>query len=796
MVLKPISTILFILLLVTLFGCQRSTTSTNDVTTLITQAKVINLNKDWQFYKVIDRNKVSVNDQFEWMSINLPHSTNIEPKVVNNQWQGVAWYKKNIDIPKDWKNKKVFIRFEAAMNHAEVWLNDVKLGEHLGGYLPFTYDISNKVTLGTTNVLRVKLNNQDNPIIGPKPLKKLDFNTYGGIYRSVNLLIKNPLYITDEIHANKIASGGVFVTFPQVNADNSTVEVKTHIANDYNERKSFSLKQKLYFNNTLVTETVNDKAMLVSGENKQFSQQLHVDDPKLWSPNQANLYQLVTEIYLEKALVEQKTTRIGIREFEFNEKHQLLINGEVTFLRGVNRHQEYPHVGYATSPQADYRDAVKIKSAGFDYVRLSHYPHSKAFMDAADELGLVVIDAILGWQYYVEDPAFKTQIMNTCHNLIRRDRNHASVLAWECSLNESMMPESFISALHQVVKQEFPAGFSAGWQHGYDLYLQARQHRQQHYETPSQPYNVSEYGDWEYYAQNAGLNQDAWGDLKAEERTSRQLLNAGETRLLQQARNIQEAHNDNLNIPAFADGYWVMFDYNRGYADDIEASGVMSLFRLPKYSYYFYQSQRDPNVISSSFSSGPMVHIASQWDQESSPNVRVFSNAEEVELWLNDSLVSKQKPSINKYSTHLPHPPFEFRLENFVSGKLVAKAIINGEVVAEHKVVTPGKPASIKLTLDISGKTLVENNNDVVFVYAQLVDNQGNLAPINNQELKFSSTGDIEIIHTNTALTEQGKAAILVRIGSSLKGASIEANSSKLKLKSAPLFLNEAEVAE
>ena len=161
--------------------------------------------------------------------------------------------------------------------------------------------------------------NQDNAIIGPKPLKKLDFNTYGGLYRSVNLLVKNPLYITDEMHANKVASGGIFVSYPKVSKTNSTIEVKTHIANEYTEDKDFSIKQSLYLGENLVTEIVNDKANLTSGNDKQFIQQLDVQQAKLWSPAQPNLYQLVTEIYLNKELVEQKSTRIGIRKFEFND---------------------------------------------------------------------------------------------------------------------------------------------------------------------------------------------------------------------------------------------------------------------------------------------------------------------------------------------------------------------------------------------------------------------------------------------------------------------------------------------
>jgi len=780
---------MLVALLGAVVSCQQSTSSSSENQASLTTAEVINLNHDWQFSKDKNITVLAESKPSLWQSINLPHTPQIEPEIVNDQWQGIAWYQRNIKIPAIWQDKKLFIRFEAAMSHAEVWLNDVKLGEHLGGYLPFTYDISSLVKRGDNNILRVKLNNQDNPIIGPKPLSKLDFNTYGGLYRSVNLLVKNPLYITDEMHANKVASGGVFVTYPTVSTTSSVVEIKTHIANDYAEQKNFTIKQSLYLGEQLISETSNEQASLMAGANQQFSQQLQVKQAKLWSPAQPNLYNLVSKIYLNNELVEQKDTRIGIRKFEFNKQHQLLINGEVTFLRGVNRHQEYPHVGYATSPQADYRDAVKIKSAGFDYVRLSHYPHSNAFMDAADELGLVVIDAILGWQYYLENPKFKAQIINTCHDLIRRDRNHASVLAWECSLNESWMPKSFIADLHDAVKQEDPTGYSAGWQHGYDLYLQARQHRQKEYETPTQPYNVSEYGDWEYYAQNAGLNQDAWGDLKEDERTSRQLLNSGEARLLQQARNLQEAHNDNLTIPAFADGYWVMFDYNRGYADDIESSGIMSLYRLPKYSYYFYQSQRDANQVSSLYDSGPMVKIASEWTKDSSNKVRVFSNADYVELWLNNTLVSKNAPSDDKFSSHIPHPPFEFELTAFIAGQLEAKAFIDNKLVATDLVVTPQAASHIQLTVDTSNVALATNANDVVFVYASIHDANGNVVPVNGQTLHFETSGDIEIVNPVMPQTSQGKAAVLIRIGSTLAQASISATSSEHKLTSKRLIL-------
>lgn len=778
---------LAVLALLLQFGCSPVALSSKDEQSpKVAVATEQNLNADWQFYKSQSADLTAKPE--DWQQVNLPHTPQIEPLLVNNQWQGFAWYQKSLTIAPEWQGKQLLIRFEAAMNHAQVWLGDKQIGEHLGGYLPFTIDLTPYVAAGQTYQLTVKLDNRDNEITGPKPLAQLDFNTYGGLYRDVRLLIKNPVHITDEMLANEVAGGGIFVTYPKVDKAGSVIAVKTQLANQSAASAELELVQQLYAGEQLVTEVSSGSIQLAAGAKQDQQSQLTVTKPNLWSPASPFLYSLHTVLKQNGEVIERQQQQIGIRSFAFNDKHQLLINGELTFLRGVNRHQEYPHVGYATSPQADYRDAVKIKSAGFDYVRLSHYPHSKAFMQAADELGLVLMNAILGWQYYQPTEAFRAQTIQSCRDLIRRDRNHASVLAWECSLNESAMPDEFVATLHNTVKQEFPGAYSAGWQHGYDMYLQARQHRQMHYETPTQPYNVSEYGDWEYYAQNAGFNQDSWGDLKEEARTSRQLLSHGEARLLQQARNLQEAHNDNLTTPAYADGYWVMFDYNRGYANDLEASGIMSIYRLPKYSYYFYQSQRDAAEQSEKYQSGPMVFIASEWQLGSSSQVRVFSNAEEVELYLNGVLVSRNKPSTDKFSTHLPHPPFEFDLKEFKAGQLVAKAYIAGKEVATHQVTTPDVAASLKLTVDTSGIAAVAG--DLVFVYAEVLDKNGQLVPLNNQTIEFKTSGDIEIINPEPAFTEQGKAAVLVKLGAEFNKAKLEAHSKALAIQSEALVFN------
>ncbi|MFC2090873.1 glycoside hydrolase family 2 TIM barrel-domain containing protein, partial [Bacteroidota bacterium] len=436
------------------------------------------------------------------------------------------------------------------------------------------------------------------------------------------------------------------------------------------------------------------------------------------------------------------------------------------------------------SNNAQYRDAVKIKEAGFDYVRLSHYPHSPAFLDACDEMGLITINPILGWQYYNPDPAFSEYIFKAARDLIRRDRNHPSVLAWELSLNESFMPEAFIDTLIQIAREEYPLEqcYTAGWvEYGYDIYLQARQHRighDAHY--PDKPYVVSEYGDWEYYAMNAGLEQDQWNNLMPEQRSSRQLIGEHDAQLQQQALNIQEAHNDNYDTPAFADGYWVMFDYNRGYADDLEASGVMSIFRQPKFSYYFFRSQRDADEEIMGKPVGPMVYIASRLMEETPGSIKVFSNCEEVELFWNGKSIGRQKPDTDRNAVNLPHPPFTFTVPDVPAEEVIAIGILGGEERTRQILRKPGPAARIILSVDSSGKALEAGCYDVVFIHAEVVDEEGSLVTGYKEDISFSVTGAGDILGNQTIKPDAGLAVILLQADNKEGELIIEAASGSL----------------
>lgn len=731
--------------------------------------KVEDINTGWKF------RKEETDARFQ--EVFLPHTPQLEPYIVNDQWQGICWYSKQVDIP---SGKHVLVRLEGAMNVAEAWVNGHYAGKHMGGFLPFVIDLTAVMRENGDQAshaeLKIRLDNLDNPVTGPKPLKLLDFNMYGGLYREARMMVLSPLHITDPLLENIPAGGGVLVTYPSVSAQEALMDVQTHIRyvpldNKDPDMQMFAVRQRLYAGDSLCACSAREYTL---GKNESLTavHQLEIDTPALWSPDAPFCYDLVTELVKtgrrgKEVVVDCRKTTVGLREIVFRGK-ELLINGKQTFLRGVNRHQEYPYIGYALPRNAQWRDAVKIKEAGFDMVRLSHYPHSPEFMEACNRLGLLVLDAIPGWQYFTEDPAFQAQVIQTARDMIRRDRNHPCVLAWEVSLNESWMSENFIDRIVEASRSEMPGPIhTAGWQeYGYDIYLQARQHRIGHPLTESKkPYIVSEYGDWEYYAMNAGFSQENWENLKPAERSSRQLREYGQKRMLQQATNIQEAHNSNYTVGACADNYWVMFDYNRGYTDDLEASGIMSLERLPKFSRHFFSSQRSAET-------SPMVFIADYWDRTDTTGVevRVFSNAARVDLWLNSSLVDQKGPDNNEYSGNLPHPPFTFTVPYFEPGTLEAVAYSTDLEIARHAVSTPGEPAGVRWWTDM-GEIPLEPN-DILFLYAQAHDRDGNPVP--------SATGHV-------CFTVSGQGVRLV--GEGPEGVPAEGNSFLAPLRAGEAFV-------
>jgi hypothetical protein len=218
-----------------------------------------------------------------------------------------------------------------------------------------------------------------------------------------------------------------------------------------------------------------------------------------------------------------------------------------------------------------------------------------------------------------------------------------------------------------------------------------------------------------------------------------------------------------------------MYDYNRGYAPDIEASGVSDIFRLPKFSYWFFRSQRDPAEPVAGSPVGPLVWIASYWTDHSPLEVRVYSNCDEVALYLNHQLVGRRRPEASRVACNLKHPPFTFKLGCFEPGTLTAVGYLNGHEAARDERRTPGEASAVTLRFDTSGRPFGGNGKDTVFCYADLKDKSHEIVPGGVAPVFFGATGEARLVGSNPILSEAGTATILLESDSSTPVCSVYA---------------------
>lgn len=743
--------------------------------------QVFNFNPGWRFYKgdIKGAEAPAFNDR-DWEVVNVPHGLEVEKENASGMrnYQGPAWYRKTFTLPAGSASHRFVVYFEAVMGKARLWINGRQVAEHFGGYLPFSADITPYLNReGAPNVIALLADNSDDPSYPPgKPQGDLDFTYLGGIYRDVFLIQTNPVHVSHTTQSHTIAGGGVYVGVKDVQGSSARMDVKTEVTNESSTAASILLRSTLEDMDGQQILQQEQRFRLKAGASRQLVQEMKPEQIRPWHPDSPYLHYIRTEVLVNGKVVDSYRTRFGIRLFEMRGDDGLFVNRQYIGhkLSGVNRHQDYAYVGNALPNTGQWRDAKLLREGGVTIVRAAHYPMDPAFVDACDELGLLLATATPGWQFFnTKDPLFEKRIGEDVRNMARRDRNYASVLLWETALNEtddqtiSMMKEQ-----HRITHEEMPypgiftvSDVDKAKLAGFDFYYHGGMQEEKCSFT-------REYGDGgeveNFYSQNA---------------MTRVKREWGEQAMLNQAMVRADGLNGIFGTPPKRIGaaIWCGIDHQRGYHPDPFWGGLLDVYRMPRYSYYLFKSQYDAGFKLNGIQTGPMIYITHELTQASGADVVIFSNCDEVRLTWLGKVIGIMKPDSTQRI--MPHAPFIFsNVFNYheISSKwrnrsdkveMIAEGLINGKVVCREVKKYAERTTGIQLTIDSLGTGLVADGSDFVPVRATIIDNKGIpkvLAAENIRLEVIAGDGDIiggNVTTINPMKAQFGTATFLLRAG-------------------------------
>ena len=740
---------------------------------------VWNFNAGWRFHlgDVAGAEAKDFNDK-SWEVISTPHTVQLMPAEASGcrNYQGKAWYRKHFVLPKECAGRDVTLHFEAIMGKQTIYINGKKAKEHEGGYLPITISLSD-CSVGDDIVIAICADNSDDKTYPPgKKQMTLDFAYHGGIYRDVWLIAKNKVAITDALEENKVAGGGLFVHYANISEKSAEVFVNTEVRNNDSKPHAVIVENSLVYAEGKSQRT---KLSLKAGEVKNITQRFLVKNPKLWSPETPYLYHIATRIKEGKQSLDGGITKIGIRSFEFvrtddaqGRKPGFYLNGKKYHqLVGANRHQDFAYVGNALPNSQQWRDAKRLRDAGFTIIRTAHYPQDPSFMDACDELGLFIIVATPGWQYWNKDAGWDEKVHENTRNIIRRDRNHPCVLMWEPILNETRYPEEFALKALQITKDEYPYPYrpvaaadvhSAGVAENYDV-VYGWPGDDFKADKPKQCIFTREFGelvdDW-YAHNNLNRASRSWGERPM-------LIQA-----MSLYRSTQELYN---TTGQFIGGcQWHPFDHQRGYHPDPYWGGIYDAFRQKKTAFDMFASVLSGPVATESKPTQPIVAFAHEMTQFSEKDVTIFSNCDSVRLTMYDGEhcwtlpVDKGLVVFKDAWDFFEARNWSYTQRNWQNVKMVAEGIMGGKVVCKEEKMPSRRSTKLRLYVDEMGKQLVADGSDFVVVVCEVTDDLGHVRRLAKENIRFTIEGEGEIIgdasiNANPRAVEWGSAPVLIR---------------------------------
>ncbi|MFH1195018.1 MAG: beta-galactosidase GalB [bacterium] len=729
-------------------------------------------------------------DDSTWERVNLPHDWAIcgpfyegdNPEVGGGMGrlpiQGVAWYRKKLDIPASDVGKSIFLDVDGAMSYAMVWLNGKLVGGWPYGYSSWRLDLTPYIVPGGDNQLAIRLDN---------PNYSMRWYPGGGIYRNVWLTKTNPVHV---------AQWGTFIKTKNISSSSAVIDMSVIIENDSKNFAAIEVVTNIYeldkeFNRTGDAVAVFPKtnSKIAVGGNANIENSVIITNPKLWGPpptQTPNLYLAITTLYADGKEIDRYETRFGIRSMEFNPDKGVFVNGEHIFLKGVNQHHDLGALGAAFNTRAAERQLEILREMGCNSIRIAHNPPAPELLELTDNMGFLVMDEAFDMWERKKNPydahlIFPDWYEQDLRAMLRRDRNCPSVIMWSFG-NEvgeqytDIEGAALAKKLCDIIKEEDtarPTTSAMNWAkpdmplpavmdiislnyqgegirqdpmfEGTERIRTAPQYNPYHEKFPDKMILSSETASaassrgvylFPVTPDNSSPIRDGrGGDSKIHHVSSYELYAVDFGSSADKVFASLDKH------PFVAGEFvWNGFDYIGEPTPYYEArssyTGIIDLAGFPKDRFYLYQSHWRPEL--------PMVHILPHWNWterigEITP-VHIFTSGDEAELFLNGNSLGKRKKGEYEYRLRWDDVKYE-------PGELKVIAYKNGKEWAKDIVKTTGEPAMLEMSADRC--EIDADGNDLSFITVCVKDKSGLTVPTADNQIQFSVEGPGEIIATD-----------------------------------------------
>jgi beta-galactosidase len=714
-------------------------TSSSSLPSVASGRLVLPMNRNWRFSRsaVADARMKDFDDS-KFERVVIPHANARLPwhSFDDKDYEFVSIYRRHFKLPAGMRGRHVFVDFEGVMTASTVWLNGIRLGEYKGGYTPFSFELTPHLEFDSDNVLTVEVDSTERADIPPFG-HQIDYLTFGGIYREAALRIVHSTFIEN-----------IFARPKDVLTPNPGLEVDCFLQHLEPSHQALTLEITLRDGDrVLATATQGVAPAGASDGPVPHTVRLEKLSPVvLWDLTRPKLYSVQVRLLDGSRVIDEDSRAFGFREARFTEKG-FELNGKVVKLRGLDRHQTFPFVGQAMPGRVQRRDAQVLRSHfKCNIVRTSHYPQSRHFLDACDELGLLVLEEIPGWQH-IGDEVWKDISVDNVRRMIRRDWNHPSIILWGVRINESRDDHDFYTRTNKLAHQLDPTRPTGGIRNF------------ENSELLEDVFTINDFG-FPLRAPNHPLYLNT--EFIGHTYPTKTIDNT--ERLTEHTLRHARIHNQLASNPQYAGGIgWCAFDYNTHYdfgsGDRICYHGVADIFREPKPAAGFYKSQCDPEE-------EIVLEPAFRWARgdESTAFTKgvVCSNCDHLKFYIDDKLIADLDPDRSEFG-NLQHPPFVLQLEPFRNawGDLRIEGYLRDKLVIAKRY--SGKGIDQQFSVLPDDTKLVADGADTTRVVLRVTDEFGAIRSFANDAIRLSVEGPSEIIGDNPFALVGGTGAVWLR---------------------------------